>query len=294
MGKKPIPTTECILTLFVTHLATSNISLRTIKVYLAAIRCMHVCKGSHKQFNYQVTPWLQVILRGIKKRQAGRHFTKPHLPITIPILRTIKTALSKETPSYDSTTFWAMYCLAFFGFLRVSEFTIPAEDSYDSSCHLSLGNIAVDNRTKPRLLQLFLKQSETDRYKQGTTVYMGATDSTVCPVKAVLSYLQKRSTQPGPFFVTEKGKGWTRSTFCVRLKSVLHKLKLDNNCYNTHSFHIGAATSASLAQLPDAHVQMLGRWRSNAFQRYIRSPPEELARLSKTIITGHHSRARTA
>ena len=80
--------------------------------------------------------------------------------------------------------------------------------------------------------------------------------------------------------------------FCARLKSVLHKLKLDNNCYNIHSFRIGAAISASLAQLTDAHVQMLGRWRSNSFQRYIRSPPKELARLSKTIVTGHHPRAR--
>ena len=150
---------ECTLTLFVTHLATSNISLRTIKIYLAAVGYMYVCKGLHKQFNYQVTPRLQLILRGIKKRQAGRHFTKPLLPITIPILRSIKTALSKEAPSYDCTTFWAMCCLAFFGFLRVSEFTIPAEDSYDSSCHLSLGDITVDNRTEPRLLQLFLKQS---------------------------------------------------------------------------------------------------------------------------------------
>ena len=85
-------------TLFVTHLATSNTSLRTIKVYLAAVRHMHVCKGLHKQFNYQVTRWLQLILRGIKKRQSGRRFTKPRLPITIPIPRSIKTALSKEAP----------------------------------------------------------------------------------------------------------------------------------------------------------------------------------------------------
>ena len=99
LGKNPIPTTECTLTLFVTHLATSNTSLRTIKVYLAAVRHMHVCKGLHKQFNYQVTPRLQLILRRIKKHQADRRFTKPRLPITIPIPRSIKTALSKEAPS---------------------------------------------------------------------------------------------------------------------------------------------------------------------------------------------------
>jgi len=33
---------------------------------------------------------------------------------------------------------------------------------------------------------MFLKQSKTDPYKQGTKVYIGATDIAICPVKAVL------------------------------------------------------------------------------------------------------------
>ena len=287
VGAKPIPTSESILTLFVTHLATSNISLRTIKVYLAAVRHIHVCKGLHKHFNQQITPRLHLILRGIQKQISSRHFTKPRLPITLPILQSIKRALSKDTPSYDNTTFWAMCCLAFFGFLRVSKFTIPGDSTYDPACHLSLNDIAVDSRANPRLLQLLLKQSKTDPFKQGATVHLGATDNPVCPVKAVLSYLEKRSTRPGPLFITSEGKGWTRRMFCASLKSVLHKLKLDQHSYNTHSFKIGAATSASLAQLSDTRIQILGRWRSNAFKSYIRPAPRELAKLSKVMATGN-------
>jgi len=55
------------------------------------------------------------------------------------------------------------------------------------------------------LLQLLLKQSRTDPFKQGAKVHLGATDSPVCPVKAVLSYLEKRSTRPGPLFITSEG-----------------------------------------------------------------------------------------
>ena len=115
------------------------------------------------------------------------------------MLHSIKTLLSKKTlsPSFYNTTLWAMCCLAFFGFLRVSEFTIPTEGSYDPSRHLSLSDIAVDNRKKPRLLQLSLKESKTDPFKQGVKVYVGATDSPVCPIKAILSYLGIRSKQPG-------------------------------------------------------------------------------------------------
>jgi len=51
------------LSLFITHLASHNIAQGTIKVYLSAIRYMHVCKGLHNHFKHQMTPWLQLILR---------------------------------------------------------------------------------------------------------------------------------------------------------------------------------------------------------------------------------------
>ena len=70
--------------------------------------------------------------------------------------------------------------------------------------------------------------------------------------------------------------------FRAGLKSLMENLKLDKRRYNTHSLRIGAATSASLAKLPDTHIQILGRWRSNAFKRYIR-PPHEVANMSKVI-----------
>jgi len=145
VGTKPIPTSESILTLFVTHLAASNISLWNIKVYLASVRHIHVCKGLHKQ---HITPGLHLILRGIQKRLSSKQSTKPRLPITLVVSR----RLGQKIP--ENTTFWAMCCLAFFGFLRVSEFTIPGDSPYDPACLLSLNDIAVDSRANPHLLQL--------------------------------------------------------------------------------------------------------------------------------------------
>ena len=62
-GKKPIPTSECTLTLFMTHLATHKISFATIKVYLSAVHHMHLCRGLHDHFNQQFTPRLQLALK---------------------------------------------------------------------------------------------------------------------------------------------------------------------------------------------------------------------------------------
>ena len=67
--------------------------------------------------------------------------------------------------------------------------------------------------------------------------------------------LIRRSKQPGPLFITKEGTGWTGPMFHAGIKSLMVDLKLDERCYNTHSFRIGAATSASLAKLPDAHIQ---------------------------------------
>ena len=54
---------EHTLLLFKIHLATSNIAHTTIKIYISAIRHIHVSTELHAQFNSQLTPRLQLILK---------------------------------------------------------------------------------------------------------------------------------------------------------------------------------------------------------------------------------------
>jgi len=140
------------------------------------------------------------------------------------LLFAITSRPASNMPDYTNTTLWAMCCLAFFGFLRVSKLTIPTEGLYDSSHHLSLEDITVDSKRKPCVLQLLLKQSKTDPFKQGAKVYLGATGSTICPIMAVLLYLAKRSSQSSPLSITKEGKGWTSVMFRGALKSLLGDL----------------------------------------------------------------------
>ena len=281
---RTLPASESTLILFVTHLATSNISQATIKVYLSAVRHVHVLQGLHNVFSQQLTPRLQIILKGIKKNQAISHPPRVRLPITIHILKQIRGILSRKKSSYSEVMLWATCCLAFFGFLRVSEFTIPGVASYDPTCHLSMKDVAVDSRDNPRLIQVAIKQSKTDPFRRGVNIYLGATDRAICPVKAMSAYLALRGGQAGPLFITQEGKGLTRLAFSSALDSLLSKLKLNRKHYNTHSFRIGAATSATQARIPDSQIKMLGRWQSDAYQRYVKTPPTELAKLSKKLV----------
>ena len=85
----PIPATEAALALFATHLASINLSYTTIKVYLSAMRNLHVSEGYHERFNLQLTPRLQLVLRGIRKHQSLTLPKKINLLITIQIMCSI-------------------------------------------------------------------------------------------------------------------------------------------------------------------------------------------------------------
>ena len=58
---------------------------------------------------------------------------------------------------------------------------------------------------------------------------------------------------------------------------------MDHRQFNTHSFRIGAATSAKHARVSDSHLKALGRWKSDAYLKYVRLSPKNLARLSKSL-----------
>ena len=72
----------------------------------------------------------------------------------------------------------------------------------------------------------------------------------------------------------------TRQIFSSKIDNVLMRLHIDPIQYITHSFQIGAATTAAQARIADSHIKILGRWKSDGFQRYIKMPPQELAGLS--------------
>ena len=172
---------------------------------------------------------------------------------------------------------------------RSSEFTVPQQGGYDHTVHLSLSDIALDSRTSPKTIQVHIKQSKTDPFRQGVNIYLGRTDQEICPVSALVPYLAIRGGKAGPLFILPDGRMLTRFIFSSALDSLFTEMHMVKGHYNTHSFRIGAATSAMDAGIADAHVKMLGRWRSDAYQRYVRTPPMELAKLSKQLASGRKS-----
>ena len=215
-----------------------------MKVYLSAVRHAHVAAGLHSSFDEQLTPRLQQVLRGVQKIQAATMPPRVRLPITLTIMEDIKRLLQQKPQSYDNIMIWAACCLSFFGFLRVSEFTVPAQEQCDHTTHLSFANISINNKHSPQLIKVHIKQSKTDLFRQGVDIYLEKTERAICPIKGIIPYLALRGGHPGPLFMFQDGRFLTRYLFSAAVDKLLADLHMDTKLYSTHSFRIGAATSA--------------------------------------------------
>lgn len=178
--------------------------------------------------------------------------------------------------------FWAACTLGYFGFLRSAEFTVPTLASFSSEVHLSVADVAVDSRSSPSCIRLRIKASKTDPFRKGCFVHIGLGRAPLCAVQAMLSYLSLRGNSPGPLFLRKSGQPLSRAVLTDWLRQILSSAGIPGN-FSSHSFRIGAATVAARNGVPDHLIQAMGRWTSNAYQLYIRTPSEALAGLSNRL-----------
>ena len=122
----------------------------------------------------------------------------------------IHAVLVRSKQDYNSIMMWAACCVAFFGLLSCSEFTVPSVNDYDPAVHLSLGDIAIDSHIAPTVVRINIKQSKTDRFCKGIQIFHRTTDHVIFPVKAILPYVAQRGSKLGPLFMTDKDISLTR------------------------------------------------------------------------------------
>ena len=112
---------------------------------------------------------------------------------------------------------------------------------------------------------------------------LGRTNSVLCPVSAMLSFIAVRSSIPGPIFVSLDGCPLSWDTFVHIVREALLTGGLDVSCYSGHSFKIGAATTAARVGINDAIIKQLGRWKLSAYTAYICPPIQTLAAARSTM-----------
>jgi len=160
----PFPISEVILT---AYLFKEGLIGGTIKSYLVAVRHPQISLGLGDPQMGDM-PRLEYVIKGIKRSTA--HPTRKRLPITPDILLKLKQVWQPSPDSHDTSMLWVAACMYFFGFLRVGEVVAPGISKFDSSTNLCAGDVRVDNCANPQYLEVHIKASKTDPFRQGVLV----------------------------------------------------------------------------------------------------------------------------
>jgi len=128
---------------------------------------------------------------------------------------------------------WATFTVAFFGFLRASEFTVTTTDSSIlqwSGIQLSTTNLLV-----------LIRQSKTDPFRTGHVFHIVATGTSTCPIKAVIQYSEMLPNHDcsGPIFSTGQFSPLTHTLVTITTRHLLQQAGLHSTSYSSHSFESG-------------------------------------------------------
>ena len=272
----PFPSFDLItLTSYITS-AHSAMSIRipTIKVYLSGIGFFSkLLTGSSGLVTSH--PQIASLLKGIQRQEPTRGPRR--LPLTADLLSTcIQTLRAGYSSPHVRQTLEAMFALAFFGFLRCSELTSSSQ-TFDPRRHACISDLSsYANGT----LVYYIKHSKTNQTGPSTPVFIFRNQSALNPFEILSNYLLFRKSQTNslsdPLFISEFGHVASRSWFHLQFRNILALSGISPTHYSGHSFRIGAATSASRNGIPDHLIQVMGRWSSQAYHRYIRSDLQDL------------------
>ena len=260
----------------------SNTSFSNIKIHLAAIKHYVILHHYHQQL--PPLPRLYMLTRAIK-RTPGKNKRLPRSPITVPLLHQLRNYLTNSSLNItDQTMLWAAFLTAFFGFLRSSEYVSPAINKFQAETTLLHSDISIIHHR----VQINIKASKTDPFRHGCLIRLAPTNSLLCPTTAIFNYLNVHPTNTGPFFTYADGSYLTRR----RLNKIIKAALPTTHPISSHSFRIGAATTAASAGFPRWLIQHLGRWNSNCFRTYIRIPNSTIDQVC-TSLTGHYDTSNT-
>jgi site-specific recombinase XerD len=258
-GFNNLPSEPKVVSLYLTHLSSTEAKISTIKRRLVSIGVIHKIKGYYLDTKH---PIIIENLMGIRRRKGT--IQKGKKPILINDLKKLIDVINAENePDIKKLRNKALLIIGFSGGFRRKE--IVSLDIEDIEFVFEGVKITV-------------KRSKTDQYGEGMVKGIPHFENSLyCPVATLQKWINISKIKKGPLFRRFlKGSilsdsRLTDQSIALIIKSYLAKIGIDPNNYSGHSLRSGFATSAAEAGAEERSIMsMTGHKSTEMVRRYIK------------------------
>ena len=247
---------------YIAYLHHLGLAIGSVQSALSAINYIHKAMGGADVFQ---NVWVARMMLGFKKSHTPVQDSRQ--PFTTSSISKLCAAVDViHGVSTDAVLLKSMFRLSFHAFLRVGEITVSKQLAQNPNL-LQRNQIRICPTTH-------VIDISFSRYKHSKSLIPFKLAISTAAAGTLLAtdlekYLGERGSAPGPLFLRDSSPV-SNYYFTTQLKRCLEVAGMDSSKFKTHSFRIGAATSSILRGATHEQVRQMGRWHSDAFQRYIR------------------------
>ena len=160
-------------------------------------------------------------------------------------------------------TFRAIFLIAYFRFLRISNLVPNRSKDFDTTRNITQGDIVIGTPGA----HIILKWSKTMQHRDSVQIIqiplLGS--SSICPVKAIVAAINQHKLLPqDPVFLTSKGYIVNQSQVRKALAAIIEIMQLPHGSLTFHDFRRSGATWALNHNVDIQNLQVHGGWRSQA------------------------------
>ena len=259
----PCSATDCIE--FVVHLVNKGFAPSIVTTYMSAISYMHKCTNLPDPTSDFLVKKTLIGARNLLGEPDKRK------PFSLNSLHDIVSALDRiNISTFEREKYKAMFVTMFYGLIRIGEVTIHRKS--DNNKVLQLDDVTFYHKQRLSSMIIEFRQFKHSDPTSSASIKLVAINTEHCPVNRLYNYIAIRGQQQGPLFTNENGAPVTSSQFSSVFNSCLKIRGLDKNTYKPHCFRFGGATYYAQLGMNDDLLQRFGRWKSQAYKKYIRNP----------------------
>lgn len=266
---RPLPAQPADVAGYLHNLAESGVKPSSMTVRLAAIAYAHKLAGQPDPTRHEA---VRAVLAALRRTVGVAPVKKS--PLTRDRLERLIAACPDSLAGLRDR---ALLLVGFAGAFRRSE----------------LASITVaDLRAEPGRVVLTLRRSKTDQEAAGATLVLPALeDATLCPVRAMVAWLNAAHIQSGPLFRKvdrwgKVGKKCLSDHAIARLvQQACARAGLAAADFGGHSLRSGFVTQGALDHLPEYDIQQVSRHKSTTTLRgYIQSAGALQERAARMVL----------